>query len=113
MNVIAALQELHEILEQHFWLLMVTFLLSYVVYKMFSGPRNLPPGIWTKNFSIKIFFENWRCGNIHMVLRILGPVGRPLIGAFGEIKDPKNIHKDFMRLGQKYGDVFSIYIGNK
>ena len=49
----------------------------------------------------------------HGIKTFLGPVGRPLIGAFGEIKDPKNIHKDFMRLGQKYGDVFSMYIGNK
>ena len=44
---------------------------------------------------------------------ILGPVGLPLVGAFREIKDPKNIHKDFMRLRQKYGDVFSMYMGRK
>ncbi len=42
-----------------------------------------------------------------------GPRSWPLIGNMLEIRDPMNMHLDFMRLGEQYGDVFSLYLGRQ
>ena len=58
-------------------------LLGYAAYRIWKWPRNLPPGP-----------RNW-------------PIG----SALGS--NPALWHVDFMRLGQEYGDVFSVYHGNQ
>ncbi len=51
--------------------------------------------------------------NSYLTVQLSGPRGLPLIGAKNEIKDPVNMHLDWIRLGQQYGDVFSMHIGRK
>ena len=41
-----------------------------------------------------------------------GPLGLPIIG-YLLFLDVKNIGKSFKRLGNRYGDIFSIFIGTK
>ena len=41
---------------------------------------------------------------------LLGPLGLPMVG-YVPFLDPKNLGKSFRRLGIRYGDVFSIFLG--
>jgi len=43
-----------------------------------------------------------------------GPVPAPIIGCFYELSPPNQppgLHKDFWRLAQKYGPIYTLYFG--
>ena len=60
-----------------------TALTTWLLLKLLSRPRNLPPG----------------------------PIGLPVIGAAYKLSS--EMHNDFLRMGDKYGDVFCMSILGK
>ncbi len=66
------------------WTVLLIVMLT-LLFRAMIGPRNLPPG----------------------------PKGLPFIGAMLQFRDPKNLHKDFMSLSKRYGEVFSYYKGRQ
>ena len=64
-------------------LLIWTVVISVLLWQLLARPRGIPPG----------------------------PRGLPLIGNAHQLSQA--IHKDFMKLGEKYGEIFSFYIGPK
>ena len=66
------------------WVILLVAIITLLVYTL-QGPKNVPPG----------------------------PRGFPLIGAMLQFQNYKNLHKDFIILSKKYGDVFSFYMGRK
>ena len=61
------------------WYIAGTAVVGMTLYRVLNRPRGLPPGPW----------------------------GWPVIGAITELSD--QMHEDCVRLGKKYGDVFSFY----
>ncbi len=71
--------------ETHKWKIVVcTVVVGYGVVKLLRRPSNLPPGPW----------------------------GWPIIGALFEVSED-TIHEDLIRLGNKYGEIFSIRTGRQ
>ena len=65
------------------WIGLFTAAVSYWIIRWLRQPRNLPPG----------------------------PVGLPIIGASYLLTN--NLHLDFVKLGKKYGNVFSLYLATR
>ena len=45
------------------------------------------------------------------LLLVSGPRGFPLIGIIHELKDPEKIYLDLHKYTQRYGEIYSCYMG--
>ncbi len=76
--------EVKDVLLKHKWWILGTTVLSYGAVKLLNGPRKLPPGPW----------------------------GWPIVGSLFEVSE-NTIHLDLTRLGNKYGEIYSLYTGQQ
>ena len=72
--------ELLSVLRDYRWYVLGTAVTGYVLLKVVTRPRNLPPG----------------------------PRGWPIVGSLSEIGD--DIHLDGIRLQEKYGDIVCVNV---
>ena len=73
-------EDIVSLVREYRWYVAGTAVVGVALYRVLNTPRGLPPGPW----------------------------GWPVIGSMGELSD--EMHLDFVRLGKKYGDIFSLNV---
>ena len=73
----------YDVLREYKYLVITLSIAGIGIVKYLWRPRNIPPGPW----------------------------GLPIIGSLRDLSN--TTHFDYMKMKEKYGDIFSYYIGNK